>query len=87
MIMTITSQDQRFYRRNEAAQYLQDTYRIRCSAKTLANYASIGKGPKFYHHGRFPIYSKDELDNWAISNLGVVKEPSAKSANNLEAGQ
>ena len=36
-----------------------------CSLATLAKYACIGGGPAFRKAGKFPIYSRDDLDAWA----------------------
>jgi hypothetical protein len=56
-------------RRADAARYIRETYGIPCVATTLAKYACIGTGPEFYKAGKFPIYSRDDLDTWARSRL------------------
>jgi hypothetical protein len=55
----------RYMRRADAARYIRETYGIPCVATTLAKYACIGGGPIFRKAGKFPIYSRDELDAWA----------------------
>lgn len=57
-------------RRADAARYIRETYGIPCVATTLAKYACIGNGPVFRKAGKFPIYSRDDLDAWARQRLG-----------------
>jgi hypothetical protein len=61
----------RYMQRADAARYLRETYGIRCVAQTLAKYActGAGAGPAFRKAGKFPIYSRDDLDAWASSRL------------------
>jgi len=67
-------------RRADAARYIRETYGIPCVATTLAKYACIGNGPVFRKAGKFPIYARDDLDNWARSRFGeAVKSTSAFS--------
>jgi predicted DNA-binding transcriptional regulator AlpA len=48
--------------RREAAAYLG------YKAKTLANWASLGKGPKYIGRGRSLRYPIRELDRWITQN-------------------
>ena len=57
-------------RRADAARYIRETYGIPCVATTLAKYACIGNGPRYRKAGKFPIYSRDDLDAWANQRLG-----------------
>ena len=57
-------------RRAEAARYIRENHAIPCSPATLAKYACIGGGPAFRKAGKFPIYSRDDLDTWAQQRLG-----------------
>ena len=59
-------------RRADAARYIRETYGIPCVATTLAKYACIGGGPAFRKAGKFPIYSRDDLDAWAKQRLGKL---------------
>jgi hypothetical protein len=59
-------------RRAEAANYLRGAHGLPCSAATLAKYACRGGGPAFRKAGKFPIYSRDELDSWANQRLGEL---------------
>ena len=57
-------------RRAEAARYIREFHGIPCSLATLAKYACCGGGPEFRRaNGKFPIYSRDDLDAWARSRL------------------
>jgi hypothetical protein len=69
-------------RRVQAAKYVEATYSIPCSPKTLAKYACVGGGPPFRLAGRFPLYPTSGLDAWAQSKIGpLVRSTSeAKSA-------
>lgn len=78
--MIVNPEDQRFSRQ-QAAEYLQNIYGLRCSVKTLANHASLGKGPRFYWIGRYPIYSKAEIDRWVVLYRGPSRVgPKARRA-------
>jgi len=57
-------------RRADAARYLRDNYGIPCVATTLAKYACVGNGPVFRKAGKFPVYSREDLDAWASQRLG-----------------
>ena len=62
----------RLLRRSKAAKYIEDTYGIPCSPKTLAKYACIGGSPPFRLAGRFPLYPVSGLDAWAQSKIGPL---------------
>lgn len=58
-------------RRTEAAEYITSKFGIPCSPKTLAKLASIGSdGPPFRKAGRYPLYSPEGLDAWALAKIG-----------------
>jgi hypothetical protein len=57
-------------RRADAARYIRENHGIPCAPATLAKYACIGIGPAFRKAGKFPIYSRDDLDAWAKQRLG-----------------
>ena len=63
------SQSRLNMRRVEAARYIREIHGIPCSQATLAKYAWNGVGPTFRKAGKFPIYSRDDLDAWARSRL------------------
>ena len=58
-------------RRADAARYIRETYGIPCVHTTLAKYACIGNGPLFRKAGKFPLYSRNDLDAWAKERLGT----------------
>jgi hypothetical protein len=67
-------------RRADAARYIRETHGIPCAPATLAKYAVLGGGPAFRKAGKFPIYSRDELDAWAERRFGeLVQSTSALS--------
>jgi hypothetical protein len=57
-------------RRADAARYVRENHGIPCAPATLAKYACLGGGPAFRKAGKFPIYSRDDLDTWAQQRLG-----------------
>jgi len=59
-------------RRAEAARYIRENHGIPCAPATLAKYACIGGGPPFRKAGKFPIYSRADLDAWARQRLGML---------------
>jgi hypothetical protein len=61
-----------FLRRADAARYIREAYGIPCVATTLAKYACTGGGPPFRKAGKFPIYSREDLDAWANQRLGKL---------------
>jgi hypothetical protein len=61
-----------FLRRADAARYIREAYCIPCVATTLAKYACTGGGPPFRKAGKFPIYSREDLDAWANQRLGKL---------------
>lgn len=66
-----------FLRREEAAQYLQHTYRLHTTTKTLTKLACTGGGPVYQKFGRMPLYKTAWLDEWVAANLsGPVTQSS-----------
>ena len=57
-------------RRADAARYIREYHGIPCSLATLAKYACCGRGPAFRKAGKFPIYSRYDLDAWANKRFG-----------------
>jgi hypothetical protein len=57
-------------RRADAARYIREAHGIPCAPTTLAKYAVLGGGPPFRKAGKFPIYSRADLDAWANQRLG-----------------
>ena len=65
-------------RRADAARYIREAHAIPCSPATLAKYACLGGGPAFRKAGKFPIYSRDDLDAWAQQRLGNLVLPTSQ---------
>ena len=63
-----------YYRRKEAAQYLQERYGFPCSQAWLASLASKGGGPLFQKAGRYPLYSESNLNTWAKKRISTPYE-------------
>ena len=59
-----------FLRRAQAADYLMGRFGAYTS-ETLAKLASVGGGPKFRKIGRFPVYTRDDLDAWADARMSL----------------
>lgn len=57
-----------YLRRHQAADFLQERYGFG-TTETLAKLACIGGGPRFRKLGRFPVYTADDLQEWALSRL------------------
>jgi hypothetical protein len=65
----MTSLENLFLRRSDAAEYLKNRYGLRCAKQTLAKLAVIGGGPKFHLANRTPLYAPADLDEWAWRHL------------------
>jgi hypothetical protein len=59
-----------YLRRKEAANFVRQTWGIPCAPQTLAKLAVIGGGPVFRKAGRFPLYSREDLNRWAEAKIG-----------------
>ncbi len=67
-------------RRADAARYIREIHGIPCAPATLAKYACIGGGPAFRKAGKFPIYSREDLDAWANQRLGKLVHSTSEIA-------
>ena len=57
-----------YLRRSQAAAYLKNHYGA-YTTETLAKLACVGGGPVFKKFGPFPVYTQEDLDNWALSRM------------------
>ena len=57
-----------YLRRVQAADYLKHLFGA-FTSETLAKLACTGGGPKFRKMGRFPVYTRVDLDDWAMSRM------------------
>jgi hypothetical protein len=69
VISNTGSDREQLFRREEAARYLRDFWKIQLSAGTLAKLAVTGEGPEYRKSGRTPLYPQDALDSYAQSRL------------------
>ena len=67
-----------FLRRADAAVYLQERYGA-YTKDTLAKLAVVGGGPRFRLLGRFPVYTREELDMWARSRMSPLASSTAEA--------
>lgn len=68
-----------YLRRQEAADYLNQQYGL-YTRDTLAKLAVSGDGPPYRLLGRFPVYTRDELDAWAEGRLSRPVRSTADAA-------
>jgi hypothetical protein len=80
-IPMVAEQQYRRFRRNEASEYLKETWGLDRKVSTLGKYASSGGGPRFEYAGRVPLYPQDELDTWAQSILSGLCSSTAEKPN------
>ena len=58
--------------RDEAAAYIRERHRLRCSSAYLAKLACLGGGPTFRRlDGRWAVYDEADLDAWASARLSA----------------
>lgn len=69
-----------FLRRGSAAQYVRDKWGQPCEPSWLAKLAVVGGGPTFRKAGRFPLYTPDDLDDWARARIGAPQNSTSETA-------
>ncbi len=65
--------EQQFFRRTEATRYLREAHGAQVAVATLNKLATIGGGPKFRHVGRWPVYARQDLDEWIRARTSGLK--------------
>jgi len=61
-------------RRADASKYLKETWGIDFATGTLAKIACTSSdGPPFHKAGRWPLYPKTGLDEFALRRLGPLR--------------
>jgi len=68
-----------YLRRRQAADYLISRYGA-FTCETLAKLASVGGGPTFRKIGRFPVYTRADLDRWADRRMSPPVSSTAELA-------
>ncbi len=67
--------------RVDAARYVRERWGAPCSPSWLAKLAVTGGGPRFRKIGRFPVYTRADLDLWLEGRITAPRSStSAKSA-------
>lgn len=66
-----SSEEERYYRRKDAAAFLRGKFAIPTSTGHLAKLAVVGGGPVYVKYSRTPIYPESELVFWAKLRLGI----------------
>jgi hypothetical protein len=69
-----------YLRRAEAAEYVLERWGAPCSAKWLAKLAVVGGGPQFRKIGRFPVYSRADLDAWIEARITAPRYSTSDEA-------
>lgn len=60
-------------RRKIASDYLREEHGVSLSPATLAKLAVLGGSPPFWKDGRFPLYGREQLDEFAIARVGKLR--------------
>ncbi len=63
-------QTSKYTSRKAASAYLFEVWGLKRSPNYLAKLAVIGGGPAFRKAGRDPLYTTEDLDNWAAELIG-----------------
>jgi hypothetical protein len=71
----------KYFTRDEAATYLEETWGLRCSKASLAKFAVSGNGPAYHRSGREAFYNPAVLNEYAKRRLG----PAASAATDHKA--
>jgi hypothetical protein len=77
-------QHPRYFRREDAAAYLTETFGFPVSRAWMAKLASQGGGPVFRKAGRVPLYAKEDLDAWATARLSEPFRASGVPATDIK---
>jgi hypothetical protein len=72
-----TSNDERFLRRRQAADYLLSKYGFGATA-TLAKGAVTGDTPAYCKAGKIVLYTKQSLDEWALRKIGPLRHSTSE---------
>jgi hypothetical protein len=60
----------KYLRRKDAAAYLKENYG-HSSERSLSKLATIGGGPVYRKVGRIVVYTKSDLDAWALAKISA----------------
>jgi hypothetical protein len=73
-------QSSKYLNRRAASEYLLATWGLRRSVNYLAKLAVVGGGPPFRKGGRNPLYTTDDLDDWAQSKIGPLVRSTSEAS-------
>jgi hypothetical protein len=76
-VTSASSDEQRFLRRRQAAEYLQGKYGFGAAA-TLAKGVVTGDTPRYCKAGRIVLYAPEWLDEWALAKIGPARRSSSE---------
>jgi hypothetical protein len=63
-----------------ASDFLQQRYNMRCKPGTLSKWRCLGGGPTFVLIGRFPRYTEQWLEEFALSRMSGPKGSTSAAA-------
>jgi hypothetical protein len=70
----------KYFRREDAARHVRETWGLPCSPKWLAKLAVVGGGPIFRKAGKTPLYAPSDLDAWAQARIGAPRRSTSTLA-------
>jgi len=68
-----------YLRRADAARYVRERWGAPCSPSWLAKLAVTGGGPRFRKIGRFPVYTRADLDQWIEGRITTPRHSTSVS--------
>jgi len=68
-----------YLRRADAARYFRERWGAPCSPSWLAKFAVTGGGPRFRKIGRFPVYTRADLDAWIEGRITTPRSSTSAS--------
>ena len=60
-------------RTKEASVYLDEVHGVQLAPATLTKLRCVGGGPVYYKDGKFPGYTSEGLDVFAVARLGAPR--------------
>ncbi|MEP9348563.1 hypothetical protein [Xanthobacter sp. KR7-225] len=63
--------NRKWFRPEQAAEYIEHATGVPCALATLATWRCRGGGPAFHKVGRAVTYHRAEIDIWAAARVGA----------------
>ena len=76
---SVAGDGRRFLRRRQAAEYLLSRYGFG-AVGTLAKGVVTGDTPRYHKAGKIVLYEKPDLDQWALSKIGLARRSTSEQA-------